>query len=125
VHPIELGSAPSKPSFPITRVAGSRHYAVTTADGQLDIVVFDRDQQAAGTFYRIYRSVRLLAPVSRSAPLSVDRVVERRALLSYAARGRRRAHAAAARRRPRRPGSRHTRLRAPRRDHAGPAQSRV
>ena len=58
---------------------------MTTADGQLDIVVFDRDQQAAGTFYRIYRSVRLLAPVSRSAPLSVDRVVERRALLSYAA----------------------------------------
>jgi hypothetical protein len=68
-----------------TRVAGSRHYAVTTSDGQLDIVVFDRDQQAAGTLYRNYRSVRLLAPVSRSAPLSVDRVVERRALLSYAA----------------------------------------
>jgi uncharacterized protein (TIRG00374 family) len=48
-------------------------------------VVFDRDQQAAGLFYRIYRSVRLLGPVSRSAPVSVDRVVERRALLSYAA----------------------------------------
>jgi glycosyltransferase 2 family protein len=72
-----------RPDF--TRLAGSRHYAVTTSDGQLDIVVFDRDQQAAGIFYRIYRSVRLLAPVSRSAPLSVDRVVERRALLSYAA----------------------------------------
>ena len=72
-----------RPDF--TRVAGSRHYAVTTADGDLDIVVFDRDQQAAGTFYRIYRSVRLLGQVSRSAPLSVDRVVERRALLSYAA----------------------------------------
>ena len=58
---------------------------MTTADGALDIVVFDRDQQAAGLFYRIYRSVRLLGPVSRSAPVSVDRVVERRALLSYAA----------------------------------------
>jgi len=68
-----------------TRTAGSRRYAVTTADGALDIVVFDRDQQAAGAFYRIYRSVRLLGPVSRIAPLSVDRVVERRALLSYAA----------------------------------------
>ena len=65
--------------------SGSRHYAVTTAEGALDIVVFDRDQQAAGLFYRIYRSVRLLGPVSRSAPVSVDRVVERRALLSYAA----------------------------------------
>ena len=68
-----------------TAESGSRHYAVTTAEGALDIVVFDRDQQAAGLFYRIYRSVRLLGPVSRSAPLSVDRVVERRALLSYAA----------------------------------------
>ena len=68
-----------------TGAAGSRRYAVTTADGALDIVVFDRDQQAAGAFYRIYRSVRLLGPVSRIAPLSVDRVVERRALLSYAA----------------------------------------
>ena len=68
-----------------TGAAGSRHYAVTTTDGALDVVVFDRDQQAAGLFYRIYRSVRLLGPVSRSAPVSVDRVVERRALLSYAA----------------------------------------
>ena len=68
-----------------TAEAGSRYYAVTTPDGALDIVVFDRDQQAAGLFYRIYRSVRLLGPVSRSAPVSVDRVVERRALLSYAA----------------------------------------
>jgi len=68
-----------------TAESGSRHYAVTTAEGALDIVVFDRDQQAAGLVYRIYRSVRLLGPVSRSAPVSVDRVVERRALLSYAA----------------------------------------
>jgi uncharacterized protein (TIRG00374 family) len=68
-----------------TAESGSRYYAVTTAEGALDIVVFDRDQQAAGLFYRIYRSVRLLGPVSRSAPVSVDRVVERRALLSYAA----------------------------------------
>jgi uncharacterized membrane protein YbhN (UPF0104 family) len=67
-------------------VSGSRHYEVTDHDhGQLDVVVYDRDQQAAGAIYRIYRSVRLLAPVSRSAPLSVDHTVERRALLSYAA----------------------------------------
>ena len=53
--------------------------------GDLDVVVYDRDQQAAGVFYRAYRSVRLLGQVSRSAPLSVERQVERRALLSYAA----------------------------------------
>jgi uncharacterized protein (TIRG00374 family) len=66
-------------------VAGSRHYAVATADGgQLDVVVFDRDQQAAGLFYRLYRLVRVQGQVSRTAPLSVDRTVERRALLTYA-----------------------------------------
>jgi uncharacterized membrane protein YbhN (UPF0104 family) len=66
--------------------AGSRHYAATTADGDaLDVVVYDRDQQAAGAFYRLYRSVRVLGKVARSAPLSVDHTVERRALLSYAA----------------------------------------
>jgi glycosyltransferase 2 family protein len=66
--------------------AGSRHYAATTAAGDaLDVVVYDRDQQAAGAFYRLYRSVRVLGQVARSAPLSVDHTVERRALLSYAA----------------------------------------
>jgi uncharacterized membrane protein YbhN (UPF0104 family) len=65
--------------------AGSRYYAVTTQDGgQLDAVVFDRDQQAAGTFYRLYRWIRVPGQVARSAPLSLDRTVERRALLSYA-----------------------------------------
>ena len=64
---------------------GSRHYAVTTQDGSLlDVVVFDRDQQAAGTFYQLYRWIRVQGQVSRTAPLSVDRAVERRALLTYA-----------------------------------------
>jgi uncharacterized membrane protein YbhN (UPF0104 family) len=48
-------------------------------------VVYDRDQQAAGTVYRLYRRVRVRGQVSRAAPLSVDRAVERRALLCYAA----------------------------------------
>jgi uncharacterized membrane protein YbhN (UPF0104 family) len=65
--------------------AGSRHYAVTTSEGDLDVVVYDRDQQAAGAIYRVYRSVRVLGQVHRNAPLSMDRAVERRALLSYAA----------------------------------------
>jgi uncharacterized membrane protein YbhN (UPF0104 family) len=65
----------------------SRRYAVTASgDGRgLDVVVYDRDQQAAGTFYRLYRRVRLRGQVSRGAPLSVEHAVERRALLSYAA----------------------------------------
>ena len=65
----------------------SRHYAVTIKGdgGGLDVVVYDRDQQAAGAVYRLYRRVRVRGQVSRNAPLSVDRAVERRALLSYAA----------------------------------------
>ena len=65
---------------------GSRQYAATMPDGgQLDITVFDRDQQAAGLLYRLYRSLRLQAQVSRTALLSLDRLIERRALMSYAA----------------------------------------
>jgi glycosyltransferase 2 family protein len=66
--------------------AGSRQYAATTSAGdQLDVTVYDRDQQAAGAVYRLYRSLLLRGQVSRGAPLSADRTVERRALLSYAA----------------------------------------
>ena len=65
---------------------GSRRYAATMQDGsRLDVTVFDRDQEAAGLAYRLYRSLLLQAQVSRSALLSLDRAVERRALLSYAA----------------------------------------
>ncbi|HEX9034115.1 MAG TPA: lysylphosphatidylglycerol synthase domain-containing protein [Streptosporangiaceae bacterium] len=62
-----------------------RRYAAATADGaSLDVTVFDRDQQAADAFYRIYRRVRLKANVSRSAPLSLEGAIERQALLTYA-----------------------------------------
>jgi glycosyltransferase 2 family protein len=68
------------------RRTGSRQYAATTSAGDLlDVAVYDRDQQAAGAVYRLYRSVLLRGQVSRGAPLSAARTVERRALLSYAA----------------------------------------
>jgi glycosyltransferase 2 family protein len=64
----------------------SRHYlALARRGGALDVYVYDWDQQAAGLLYRLYRSVRLQGQVSRRTPLSVDRAMERRALLSYAA----------------------------------------
>jgi glycosyltransferase 2 family protein len=65
---------------------GSRQYRLTTTDGaSLDVAVYDRDQMAAGALYRLYRVVRVRRQVSRTAPLSVEGAVERRALLSYAA----------------------------------------
>jgi glycosyltransferase 2 family protein len=63
----------------------TRRYAATLRNGgRLDVTVFDRDQQAADAFYRIYRRLRLKTQVSRSAPLTVERAAERRALLTYA-----------------------------------------
>ena len=56
----------------------------TRGGGQLDVLVFDRDQPAAGAFYRLYRWARVRGQVSHGAPLSVDRAMERRALLAYA-----------------------------------------
>jgi len=65
----------------------NRRYLVTTADGrEQDVTVFDRDQQAVDLLYRIYRRARLKTQVSRSAPLTMERAVERHALLTYAVR---------------------------------------
>jgi hypothetical protein len=69
--------------MPLAR--GSRCYAATTRDGgHIDVVVFDRDQEAAGALYRLYRLVRVRSELSRGVPLSVEHAVERSALLSYA-----------------------------------------
>lgn len=62
-----------------------RKYASTLASGKtLDVTVFDRDQQAADAFYRLYRRIRVRASISRSAPLTLEGAVERQALLIYA-----------------------------------------
>jgi uncharacterized membrane protein YbhN (UPF0104 family)/tRNA A-37 threonylcarbamoyl transferase component Bud32 len=63
----------------------NRRYAAVTVGGQRrDVTVFDRDQQAVDVLYRIYRRLRLKTQVSRSAPLTMERAVERHALLTYA-----------------------------------------
>ncbi len=66
------------------RPEGRRYAATVVGGGQRDVTVFDRDQQAADVLYRLYRRLRLKAQVSRSRPLTVERAVERRALLTYA-----------------------------------------
>jgi glycosyltransferase 2 family protein len=81
---IEMGRLGNGVKIP--NQSGSRHYGATTSAGdRLDVTVYDKDQQAAGAVYRLYRAVLLRGQVSRGAPLSADRTVERRALLSYAA----------------------------------------
>jgi uncharacterized membrane protein YbhN (UPF0104 family)/tRNA A-37 threonylcarbamoyl transferase component Bud32 len=85
----EALSAADAPVAQIRRIwdtgSENRHYLAVTADGQeRDVTVFDRDQQASDVLYRMYRRVRLKAQVSRSAPLTMERAVERHALLIYA-----------------------------------------
>jgi uncharacterized membrane protein YbhN (UPF0104 family) len=70
-----------------TRPEGSesrRYVATARSGGRLDVLVFDRDQEAAGALYRLYRRLRLQGQVGRDRPLTLERAVERRALLSYA-----------------------------------------
>ncbi|HXP18897.1 MAG TPA: lysylphosphatidylglycerol synthase domain-containing protein [Streptosporangiaceae bacterium] len=89
---IEIAAALTSPGAPIIAMrrlgnggAEVRRYAATIRGGdRLDVTVFDRDQQAADTFYRLYRRLRLKTHVSRSAPLTLEGAIERQALLSYA-----------------------------------------
>jgi uncharacterized membrane protein YbhN (UPF0104 family) len=63
----------------------TRRYTATVSSGaQRDVMVFDRDQQAAGALYRLFRRLLLKAQVSRSGLLTVERAAERRALLTFA-----------------------------------------
>ena len=82
-------SAVDAPVTAMRRIWGTRtetrRYAATVLGGaRRDVTVFDRDQQAADALYRLYRRLRLKTQVSRSGSLTVERAVERRALLTYA-----------------------------------------
>lgn len=64
-----------------------RHYEVASAQhGMLDVIVMDRDQQAVGLPYRLYRRMRLRKPALTSSLLSLHRAMEAEALMSYAVR---------------------------------------
>ena len=89
---VEIAAALSEAAVPLVEIrrvpnggTENRSYTARSQDGSLlDVTVFDRDQQGADAFYRIYRRLRLTSQVSRSAPLTVSRAVERRALMTYA-----------------------------------------
>ncbi len=90
----EIAAALSTDGAPITTIrrlgngaSETRRYEARTAAGRrLDVTVFDRDQQAADAFYRLYRRLRVSAHISRSAPLSLEGAVERQALMIWATR---------------------------------------
>jgi uncharacterized membrane protein YbhN (UPF0104 family)/tRNA A-37 threonylcarbamoyl transferase component Bud32 len=65
----------------------TRRYVADTHDGRLlDVIVLDRDRQAVGLVYRLYRRIRLRGPAQRRNLLSFRRAVDQEALMSYALR---------------------------------------
>jgi uncharacterized membrane protein YbhN (UPF0104 family)/tRNA A-37 threonylcarbamoyl transferase component Bud32 len=88
----EIASALSVIAAPVTEIrripdpsTDNRRYAALQRDGgRLDVTVFDRDQQAADAIYQVYRGLRLRSQVSRASALTVERAIERRALMTYA-----------------------------------------
>jgi uncharacterized protein (TIRG00374 family) len=63
-----------------------RRYFVTLKDGPpLDVTVVDREQQAHGFFYRLWRNLTLRGFTTRSSLQSLRQALEQEALLAYAA----------------------------------------
>ncbi|WP_351226367.1 lysylphosphatidylglycerol synthase domain-containing protein [Streptomyces sp. NPDC002133] len=63
-----------------------RRYLVTLEDGPpLDVTVVDREQQAQGYFYRVWRRLTLRGITTRRSIQSLRQALEQEALLAYAA----------------------------------------
>ncbi|MFI1469465.1 lysylphosphatidylglycerol synthase domain-containing protein [Streptomyces wuyuanensis] len=63
-----------------------RRYLVTLEDGPpLDVTVVDREQQAHGYFYRVWRRLTLRSITTRRSTQSLRQALEQEALLAYAA----------------------------------------
>ncbi|MCC3651837.1 flippase-like domain-containing protein [Streptomyces sp. S07_1.15] len=63
-----------------------RSYLVTLEDGPpLDVTVVDREQQAQGFFYRVWRRMALRGITQRRSLQSLRQALEQEALLAYAA----------------------------------------
>ncbi len=83
--PVSAARAEERSDAPESGDRG-RHYFVTLEDGPpLDITVVDREQQAHGFFYRVWRRLTLRTLTTRRSLLSLRQALEQEALLAYAA----------------------------------------
>lgn len=83
-HPVSA----AREEVPETGDSGDRgrRYFVTLEDGPpLDVTVVDREQQAQGFFYRVWRNLTLRGFATRSSLQSLRQALEQEALLAYAA----------------------------------------
>jgi len=89
---LQIAGALSALTTPVTEIrripdptTDNRRYSALQCDGStLDVTVFDRDQQTADAIYRVWRTLRLRSQVSQVTPLTVERAVDHRALMTYA-----------------------------------------
>lgn len=83
-HPVST----AREEAPETAESGDRgrRYFVTLEDGPpLDVTVVDREQQAQGFFYRVWRRLTLRGITTRRSLQSLRQALEQEALLAYAA----------------------------------------
>ncbi|MFF3407372.1 YbhN family protein [Streptomyces sp. NPDC002742] len=83
-HPVSA----AREEMPETAESGDRgrRYFVTLEDGRpLDVTVVDREQQAQGFFYRVWRRLTLRGITTRRSLQSLRQALEQEALLAYAA----------------------------------------
>ncbi|MEU4171174.1 lysylphosphatidylglycerol synthase transmembrane domain-containing protein [Streptomyces sp. NPDC026665] len=83
-HPVSA----AREEMPETVESGDRgrRYFVTLEDGPpLDVTVVDREQQAQGFFYRVWRRLTLRGITTRRSLQSLRQALEQEALLAYAA----------------------------------------
>ncbi|MFF7632675.1 lysylphosphatidylglycerol synthase domain-containing protein [Kitasatospora sp. NPDC008050] len=81
-----VGFAPKNAHRAPDAPGGTRRYFVAQQDGPaLDVHIIDREQQASGFFYRIWRRARLRSVAVRRSPQSLRQALEQEALIAYAA----------------------------------------
>ncbi|MCX4746887.1 flippase-like domain-containing protein [Kitasatospora sp. NBC_01287] len=81
-----LGFTPKNAHRAPDAPGGTRRYFVNQQDSRdLDVHIIDREQQASGFFYRVWRRARLRSVAVRRSPQSLRQALEQEALIAYAA----------------------------------------
>ncbi|MFF3324743.1 lysylphosphatidylglycerol synthase domain-containing protein [Streptomyces sp. NPDC002889] len=85
-HPVTALRAEESPPDTAEQGDRGRRYLVSLEDGPpLDVTVVDREQQAQGFFYRVWRRLTLRSITTRRSIQSLRQALEQEALLAYAA----------------------------------------
>ncbi|MEW2544751.1 lysylphosphatidylglycerol synthase domain-containing protein [Streptomyces sp. NPDC047002] len=85
-RPVSAMRAEEPGTEPVEAGDRGRRYFVSLEDGPpLDVTVVDREQQAQGFFYRVWRRLTLRSITSRRSIPSLRQALEQEALLAYAA----------------------------------------